>query len=126
MTRGPVLREIWEKLPDERKRRIDAHAENLRAEYLTLRELRRAAGLTQVNLSETLDIPQSNISRLESNSDMLLSTLRSYVEAVGGKLNLVVELPDKQPIVLSGFGDLLDGNDETVSSMDLADIIEIG
>ena len=124
MTRGPVLQEIWETLPDERKRRIEAQAENLRTEYLTLRELRRAAGLTQVNLSETLDIPQSNISRLESNSDMLLSTLRSYVEAVGGKLNLVVELPDKQPIVLSGFGDLLDGNDDTVSSISLADIIE--
>lgn len=126
MTRGPALQEIWEKLPDERKRRIEAQAENLRAEYLTLRELRKAAGLTQVNLSETLDIPQSNISRLESNSDMLLSTLRGYVEAVGGELSLVVELPGKQPIVLSGFGDLLDCNGDTVSSMNLADIIEIG
>ena len=126
MTRGPVLQEIWETLPDERKRRIEAQAEKLRAEHLTLRELRKAAGLTQVNLSETLSIPQSNVSRLESNSDMLLSTLRNYVEAVGGKLNLVVELPDNQPIVLGEFGDLLDCNDETVSSMTLANVTDIG
>jgi transcriptional regulator with XRE-family HTH domain len=124
MTRGPVLQEMWDKLPDERKRRIAAQAENLRAEYLTLQELRKEAGLTQVSVSEILGIPQSNVSRLESSSDMLLSTLRSYVEAVGGKLNLVIELPDKQPIELGGFGDLLDCDDSTVSSASPADVTD--
>ena len=53
-------------------------------------------------------MPQCNVSRLERSSDMLLSTLRSYVEAIGGKLNLTVELPNKPPIVLAGLGDLID------------------
>ncbi len=75
---------------------------------MTLQGLRKEAGLTQARVSQVLEIPQSNVSRLEQNSDMLLSTLRSYVEAVGGKLNLTVELPDKPPITLVGFGDLID------------------
>ncbi|NJN82143.1 MAG: helix-turn-helix transcriptional regulator [Caldilineaceae bacterium] len=115
MTRGAVLQEIWDQLPDERKHRILAQADVLRAEYLTLQELRREAGLTQVQVSQALNIPQSNVSRLESSSDMLLSSLRGYVEAVGGKLSLVVELPDKQPIVLGGFGDLLGNGDDSQS-----------
>ena len=120
MSRGPILQEIWEKLPDERKQRILAQAEELRAEYLTLQELRKRAGLTQVNVSQTLGIPQSNISRLENSSDMLLSTLRSYIEAIGGRMNLVVELPGEQPIILDGFGDLLEHYEETVSSANRA------
>jgi len=108
MAKGPVLQEIWDGLSDERKARIEARTDELEAEYLTLQELRKIAGLTQASLSEDLQMPQSNVSRLEKSSDMLLSTLRSYVEALGGTLNLTVELPDKPPIILSGLGDLLD------------------
>jgi len=108
MTKGVMLQEIWDKLPDKRKKRILARAAELEAEYLTLQELRQAAGLTQARVSEALQIPQSNVSRLEKGSDMLLSTLRSYVEAVGGKLSLTVELPNKPPITLAGLGDLID------------------
>lgn len=107
MTKGQLLQGIWDSLSDERKERIQAHTDELEAEYLTLQELRKTAGLTQASLSEGLKMPQSNVSRLEKSSDMLLSTLRSYVEAVGGKLNLTVELPNKPPIVLDGLGDLL-------------------
>ena len=108
MAKGPVLQEIWDGLSDERKARIEARTDELEAEYHTLQELRKIAGLTQASLSEDLQMPQSNVSRLEKSSDMLLSTLRSYVEALGGTLNLTVELPDKPPIILSGLGDLLD------------------
>lgn len=108
MTKGPALQKIWDDLPDERKKNIEARAEKLKAEYRTLHELRKETGLTQVKVSEILDMPQSNVSRLEKNSDMLLSTLRTYVEAIGGKLNLTVELPDKNPIILGGLGDLIE------------------
>lgn len=108
MAKGPVLQEIWDGLSAERREQIQARTDELEAECLTLQELRKTAGLTQASLSEDLQMPQSNVSRLEKSSDMLLSTLRSYVEAVGGQLNLTVELPDKPPIVLSGLGDLLD------------------
>ena len=108
MTKGPHLQKIWDELPEERKARICARTEELQAEYLTLQELRKTAGLTQARVSKGLNMPQSNVSRLEKSADMLLSTLRGYVEAVGGKLHLTVELPNKPPIKLSGLGDLME------------------
>jgi len=108
MTKGKTLQKIWDDLPEKRKRRIHARAKKLEAEYLSLQELRQKAGITQAKVSRVLHIEQGNISRLEKNSDMLLSTLRKYIEAVGGKLNLVVELPNKPPIALGGIGDLLE------------------
>ncbi len=97
MTKGPVLQEIWENLPADRKARIEARTRDLKVEYLTLQELRQATGLTQARVSQELGMPQSNVLRLEKGSDMLLSTLRQYIEAMGGKLNLTVELPNKPP-----------------------------
>lgn len=108
MTKGPNLQKIWDELPDDRKAKIRDRASELEAEYLTLKELRELAGLTQASISKGLDMPQPNVSRLEKSADMLLSTLRGYVEAIGGKLNLTVELPNKPPIVLSGLGDLME------------------
>lgn len=108
MTKGPILQNIWAGLSEERKQRIQDRAESLEAEYLTLQELRQNAGLTQAQLSEALGMPQSNVSRLEKSSDMLLSTLRSYIEAMGGTLNLTVQLPDSSPITLTGLGDLIE------------------
>lgn len=108
MTKGPVLQKIWDDLPENRKVTIRTRAGELESEYLTLQELRQMAGLTQASVSEGLHMSQSNVSRLEKSADMLLSTLRGYVEAVGGKLNLTVELPDKPPITLSGLGDLME------------------
>jgi hypothetical protein len=108
MTKGPILQHLYDSLPEDRKKRIQDRADTLEAQYLTLHELRQAAGLTQARVSKALKMPQSNVSRLEKNSDMLISTLRSYVEAMGGKLNLTVEIPDKPPVVLSGLGDLIE------------------
>ena len=120
MNRGPILQEIWDTLPDERKQRVLAQADEMRAEYLTLQEVRNRAGLTQVNVSQTLGIPQSNVSRLEHSSDMLLSTLRSYVEAIGGHLHLVVELPGEPAIILDKLSDLLEDAEEIGLSANLA------
>jgi hypothetical protein len=108
MTKGHMLQQLWDELPEERKERIRTRTEELQAEYLTLQELRKIAGLTQANVSAGLTMPQANVSRLEKSADMLLSTLRGYVEAVGGKLHLTVVLPNKPPITLSGLGDLME------------------
>ncbi|SEA73231.1 XRE family transcriptional regulator [Nitrosospira multiformis] len=108
MTKGPIFQEIWNNLPSDRKAQIEARTRKLEAEYLTLQELRKKAGLTQAGVSQELGIPQSNVSRLEKGSDMLLSTLRQYVEAIGGKLNLTVELPNEPPIKLNVLSDLVD------------------
>ena len=108
MKKGPILQEIWDALPEERRQRIEARtAQKIEAEYI-LQQLRREAGLTQASVSERLNMPPANVSRLEENSDMLLSTLRDYVEALGGRLNLTVELPDKPAVALAGLGDLIE------------------
>ncbi len=68
------------------------------AEELNLREMRRLRKLTQARLSKKLKIGQEGVSRIEKRTDLYLSTLRSYVEGVGGKLSLVVEFPDRAPV----------------------------
>ncbi len=92
-------------LPTDRRERIERRAAELIAEELTLREVRRARKLTQARLSKKLKIGQEGVSRIEKRSDLYISTLRSYVEGVGGKLKLVVELPNRPPVVLAGLGE---------------------
>jgi DNA-binding XRE family transcriptional regulator len=99
------LEEILQGLPEERRRRIEQRAAELIAEELNLREVRRLRKLTQARLSKKLKIGQEGVSRIEKRSDLYISTLRNYVEGVGGKLKLVVELPDRPPVLLSGLGE---------------------
>ena len=86
---------------------IEARAQALMAEELTLRDLRKALELTQVQLGTTLGIGQEQISRMEQRTDLLLSTLASYVDAMGGKLRLLVEFPDRPPVALAQLGEEL-------------------
>jgi transcriptional regulator with XRE-family HTH domain len=93
-------------LSPARRKRVEARAAQLIAEEMSLRELRRAHKLTQERIAETLGIGQDQVSRLEQRSDLLLSTLRGYVEAMGGQLKIVAEFPHQEPVVLSGIGAL--------------------
>ena len=93
-------------LTPERRERIEAETERLHQEYLTLQQLRKAKELTQVQLAETLGIRQATIAKMEKRSDLMISTLRSYVEAMGGRLNLIVEFPGRLPVHLGGLGDV--------------------
>lgn len=102
---GKSLNDKLNELPEARRERILAEADRLHAEYLTLQELRKAKKLTQAQLAEVLNIRQATIAQMEKRSDLMLSTLRSYVEAMGGKLSLMVEFPDRAPVSLEGFGD---------------------
>jgi len=70
-----------------------------------LRELRKARKLTQVRIAKVLRINQDSVSRLEKRSDLLLSTFRQAVEAMGGTLSLVAEFPDRRPVVVSAPGE---------------------
>lgn len=94
------------RLPPKRRARIQAEADRLHAEYLTLKDIRKAKELTQVQLAETLGIRQATVAQLEKRSDLLLSTLRSYVEAMGGRLKLMVEFPGRPPVALEGLGEI--------------------
>ena len=66
----------------------------------TLAQVRKAKSLTQTTIGQLLDMDQSEVSRLERRSDMLLSTLRSFIQAAGGDLQLVATFPDSEPVQL--------------------------
>lgn len=91
------------KLSTTQRKKVEVRAAELIAEEMTLRELRKARKLTQVRLARRLGITQDGVSRLEKRSDLLLSTLRETVEAMGGNLSLVAQFPDRAPVVLSGI-----------------------
>ena len=97
--------EIFKEFSPEDQAWIKRRASELIAQELQLRELRRLRKLTQTRLSKKLKIGQEGVSRIEKRTDLYLSTLRSYVEAVGGKLSLIVEFPDRTAVTLAGFGD---------------------
>ena len=90
----------------ERYARVEARAKQLIAEEMTLRDLRKARALTQAKLAKTLGIGQEHVSRLEQKSDMLLSTLASYVRAMGGDLRLLAEFPDRPAVALANLADV--------------------
>jgi transcriptional regulator with XRE-family HTH domain len=94
------LEDKLDRLPGKRRAKVDARAAELIAEEMTLRDLRRALDRTQVHLARELGVKQETVSRLEKRSDMLLSTLRGYIEAMGGELDLLAKFPDRPPVRL--------------------------
>lgn len=93
------------KLSAVQRKKVEARAKNLIGEEMTLRELRTARKLTRVRVAKTLGITQDSVSRLEQRSDLLLSTLRKAVEAMGGDLSLVARFPDRPAVVLAGLAE---------------------
>ena len=78
-----------------RRRRVDKIKTELRAE-LRLRELRQARALTQQQVAERLNVNQPAIAKLEQRTDVYLSSLRSYIEAIGGELRIMAVFPDNE------------------------------
>jgi DNA-binding XRE family transcriptional regulator len=105
MTMPTNVDDIVKSLSPAQRKKVEARAAQLIAEEMTLRELRHARKLTQVRMAKALGITQDSVSRLEKRSDLLLSTHRKTVEAMGGCLSLVAEFPDRAPVVLSGFAE---------------------
>ena len=94
------LKDLLVKLPTQRQARIERRTQEL----ATLKELRTAAQQTQTDMALVLGVGQDAISRLEKRSDMLLSTLRLYIESLGGKLQLVAQFPGRPPLILDHLG----------------------
>jgi DNA-binding XRE family transcriptional regulator len=90
-------------LSPERRSKIATRANEILAEEMTLREVRKAVDRTQMQVAKALGINQDGVSRLEKRTDLLLSTLRSYLNAIGGELKLVVKFPNHKTVVLSGI-----------------------
>lgn len=90
---GTNFRSVLEKMPRERQERIRNRTEELLAE-LPLQELRQARALSQEELAEVLGLNQATISKLERRTDMYLSSLRRFVEAMGGELEITANFPE--------------------------------
>jgi len=75
---------------------------------MALEELRCAKQATQSDMAELLAVPQSSISRIEQRTDMYLSTLRNYVHAMGGVLQIQAVFPDGGTVLINRFGDYED------------------
>lgn len=114
-----TLKEAIDTLPAARRQKVEAQAQALIAEEMSLRDLRKALGQTRVSVAEKLGIKQANVSRLEQRSDLLLSTLSSYVEAMGGKLSLVAQFPGRPPVALTGIA-ALDEKSPVAKTLDSA------
>jgi len=86
------FQELEAKLPPESLARAKARAKEMLAEML-LAEIRKTVGLTQEDLAAQLGIKQPTLSKLESQDDMQVSTLRRLIHALGGELELIAHLP---------------------------------
>ena len=103
----PVTHEdLMARLPKDRQTRIKAHAAELRAEIEGLKALRKLAQRSQEQIAQSLGIKQPSVVKIEKQTDLYLSTLRRFVEAAGGTLELRVELPGTGPFTLTGVGEI--------------------
>jgi len=93
-----TLSAVMKRLPKARRARIEATTAAEAAQIMSLRQIRKTFQKSQEALAQDLDIEQETISRIERRSDLLLSTLRKYVEGMGGELKLVAEFPGQAPI----------------------------
>lgn len=103
---GRTRDEIMAALPPDRRRKIEARAAELIAEVEGLRALRKLAARSQAAMAKELNIKQPSVHKIERQTDLYLSTLRRFIEAAGGTLELRVELPGTGAFTLTGVGEI--------------------
>lgn len=103
----PTVEQVVASLPHEQQEQIEARFDQLRQEVDSLRELRQIAGEAEGDMATALSIKQPSVSKIEKQADMYLSTSRGYVEAIGGKLELTVKLPERAPVRIEHLDDLM-------------------
>ncbi len=90
--------------PAERRAQVEARSADLIAEVEGLKAFRQLAERSQEQIAQSLGIKQPSVHKIEKQTDLYLSTLRRFVEAAGGSLELRVELPGKGVLHLTGVG----------------------
>ena len=104
-----LFSELTKDFTPERRQRIEALKGEMLAE-MPLHELRRARALTQRDLANMLRVNQPAISKLEQRTDVYVSSLRAYIEAVGGKLKIVAEFPEGE-VAITNFSEVGEAED---------------
>lgn len=92
MGRRP-FKELIDKMPPESQERVSHMVKGMLAE-MPLNELRHARELSQKHLAGVLRVNQASVSKMERRTDMYVSTLRSFIEAMGGRLEITAQFPD--------------------------------
>lgn len=100
-----TLNEVVASLPEAERTKIASRARELIAEEMSLQELRKAIGKTQTVIARRLKVGQDAVSKLETRSDMYISTLRGVLKAMGGELELIARFPNRPPVRLQQLGD---------------------
>jgi transcriptional regulator with XRE-family HTH domain len=103
--------DYMKKLSAEDRHRVLEMAKELIAEEKTLRQVRRAREYSQVTLAEILGMNQGDLSKFERRTDAYLSTIRRYIEAMGGTLELIATFPDTGPVKIVHIGELDDSEE---------------
>lgn len=98
--------DMMAKLPPERRARIEARAAEQLREIEGLKALRLLARRSQEQIAQSLGVKQPSVLKMERQADLYLSTLRRFVEAAGGTLELRVELPGTGVFTLTGMGEI--------------------
>lgn len=93
-------------LPKKECDAIAKRSAELIAEEATLQEIRKARRRSQTKVAKALHVNQAAVSKIESRTDMYVSTLRSYIEAMGGKLEITAQFPGSPPVHISQFKEL--------------------
>jgi transcriptional regulator with XRE-family HTH domain len=103
-------RRLRAKMSPEARAKADRIADQLRAD-MALNELRKARALSQQQIAASLDIKQAAVSKLERRTDMYISTLRNYVEALGGQLEISATFSDGLSVSINQFEELARDSD---------------
>jgi DNA-binding transcriptional regulator YiaG len=106
MTGRHRFSDLMEQMPAERRDRVDRIAHELREE-MDLDQLRRARQLSQTALGEILHVEQPAVAKMEKRTDMYVSTLRRFIEAMGGTLEITARFPNHAVRItnFSGLGE---------------------
>ena len=89
-----TLKDSLNKLSAEDRNVVEARAQELLEEEMALQEIRKACQFSQATLAEVLEVQQCEISKMERRVDMYISTLRRYIEAMGGSLEILASFPN--------------------------------
>jgi predicted XRE-type DNA-binding protein len=100
------------KLPPERVAAIRERGRELIEQEASLRQLRERLGdCSQEMIAKALGIKQSSVSKLERRSDMYIATLKRYIEAMGGELQILAQFPGQDPVRINQFSDITTANE---------------
>lgn len=93
--------DILHDMTAEERAKIEKEGQRIAAEARTIAEARKALSMTQTQVASALEITQGALSQMEKRDDMMVSTVQSYIEAMGGELKLVAKFPGMSPFELS-------------------------